>query len=72
MKRKKLLEFFASAVSITGVFTIALGHPFAGFFFSLTASISYAVYAYLTRQYFFMVASLVYAVADVVGILHWR
>jgi len=72
MKKEKLLELFASVASIVGVFTIALGYPFEGFFFSLTASISYALYAYITGQYFFMVASIVYAVADVVGIIHWK
>ncbi len=57
MKKEKLLELFASVASIAGVFTIALGyHPLRLHY----------------RAVFFMVASIVYAVADVVGIIHWK
>ena len=68
---QKFLEIVASVTGVVALFTTAVGRPQVGFTVALFASMLYATYGYLTRQYGIMVSSLIYAVVEIVGIIRW-
>jgi len=61
-KKVRVLEIIASLSAIVGVFFTATGNPGVGFWFSLVASVNYALYGYLTGQLFLLLSSFVYFV----------
>ena len=70
-KFQKVLEVVASVIGVLALLITALGYPQIGFVVALFASILYATYGYLTKQYGIMVSSLIYAAVEVVGIIRW-
>ncbi|TCK04605.1 nicotinamide mononucleotide transporter [Phorcysia thermohydrogeniphila] len=68
---QKILEIVASITGVVALFITAIGYPQIGFVVALFASILYATYGYLTKQYGIMVSSLIYGVVEVVGIIRW-
>ena len=68
---QKFLEIVASVTGVVALFITAVGRPQVGFTVALFASMLYATYGYLTRQYGIMVSSLIYAVVEIVGIIRW-
>ncbi|SNR85701.1 nicotinamide mononucleotide transporter [Desulfurobacterium atlanticum] len=70
-KGQKILEIVASAFGVTGLFITALGYPNIGFMVALCASTLYAVYAFKTKQYGILTSSIIYAIVEIVGIIHW-
>ena len=70
-KFQKVLEIVASVIGVLALLITALGYPQIGFVVALFASILYATYGYLTKQYGIMVSSLIYAAVEVVGIIRW-
>lgn len=70
-KFQKFLEIVASVVGVLALLITALGYPQVGFIVALFASMLYATYGYLTKQYGIMVSSLIYGIVEIIGIIRW-
>ena len=70
-KFQKTLEIIASVTGVIALLITAVGYPQIGFPVALIASMLYATYGYLTKQYGIMISSLIYAVVEIIGIIRW-
>jgi len=70
-KFQKFLEIVASVIGVLALLITALGYPQVGFIVALFASMLYATYGYLTKQYGIMVSSLIYGIVEIIGIIRW-
>lgn len=67
----KCLEVISAATAMTSTFLIASGYPKIGFELATLASMLFAFYNWITKQYALMVMSIVYLIIEILGILHW-
>ncbi|MEO2069136.1 MAG: nicotinamide mononucleotide transporter [Desulfurobacteriaceae bacterium] len=70
-KFQKTLEIIASVTGVVALLITAVGFPQVGFPVALIASMLYATYGYLTKQYGIMVSSIIYAIVEIIGIIRW-
>jgi len=70
-KFQKTLEIIASVTGVIALLITAVGYPQIGFPVALIASMLYATYGYLTKQYGIMISSLIYAIVEIIGIIRW-